>query len=52
MRRSRAHCGVSLAVVGMLVTVCWTVLQQPNIAWTGWLIAAAACALPPLAACH
>lgn len=34
--------GVSLAVVGILLTICWTVMQQPGADWTGWLIAAAA----------
>lgn len=34
--------GISLAVVGILFTVCWTILHQPGIDWTGWLIAAAA----------
>lgn len=37
--------GISLAVVGILIMVCWTVLQQRQIEWTGWLIAAAASAL-------
>ncbi len=34
--------GVSLAVVGILLTVCWTIVRQPGVDWTGWLIAAAA----------
>ena len=34
--------GISLAVVGILLTVCWTIVRQPGIDWTGWLIAAAA----------
>ena len=34
--------GIALAVVGILLTVCWTILQQPGINWTGWVIAVAA----------
>lgn len=34
--------GISLAVVGILVTVCWTIMRQPGVDWTGWLIAAIA----------
>ncbi|HZS90709.1 MAG TPA: chromate transporter [Chloroflexota bacterium] len=34
--------GVSLGVVGILITVCWTILRQPDIDWKGWAIAAAA----------
>jgi chromate transporter len=34
--------GVSLGVVGVLITVCWTVLRQPDVDWKGWVIAAAA----------
>lgn len=34
--------GVSLAVVGILATVCWTVLHSPGVDRPGWLIAAAA----------
>jgi len=34
--------GISLAVVGILLTVCWTIVRQPGIDRTGWLIAAAA----------
>ncbi|HWE64485.1 MAG TPA: chromate transporter [Chloroflexota bacterium] len=37
--------GISLGVVGILLTVCWTVMRQPGIDWTGWMIAAAACGL-------
>lgn len=37
--------GVSLAVVGILLTICWTIMQQPGAAWSGWLIAAVACGL-------
>jgi len=31
--------GVSLAVVGILLTVVWTILRQPGIDWRGFLIA-------------
>ena len=34
--------GVSLAVVGLLLTVVWTILRQPGVDWKGWLIGAAA----------
>jgi chromate transporter len=34
--------GVSLAVVGILLTVVWTILHQPGVDWSGWLIAAVA----------
>lgn len=34
--------GIALAVVGILVTICWTIMRQPGIDWTGWLIAAVA----------
>jgi chromate transporter len=34
--------GISLAVVGILLTVCWTILHQPGVDWTGWAIATAA----------
>ena len=34
--------GVSLAVVGLLLTVCWTILYQPDVDWKGLLIAAGA----------
>src|SRR5919199_1271717 len=34
--------GIALAVVGILLTVCWTILQQPGINWTGWVIAVGA----------
>lgn len=37
--------GVSLAVVGILFTVVWTVLHQPGVDWKGLLIAAGAFAL-------
>jgi chromate transporter len=37
--------GVSLAVVGILLTICWTVMQQPGATWSGWPIAAVAFAL-------
>ena len=31
--------GVSLAVVGILLTVVWTILRQPGVDWRGLLIA-------------
>lgn len=31
--------GVSLAVVGILLTVIWTILHQPGSDWKGWIIA-------------
>lgn len=31
--------GVSLAVVGILLTVVWTILHQPGVDWRGYLIA-------------
>jgi len=34
--------GVSLAVVGLLLTVVWTILRQPEVDWKGLLIAAGA----------
>ncbi|HVB72928.1 MAG TPA: chromate transporter [Ktedonobacteraceae bacterium] len=34
--------GVSLAVVGLLLTVVWTILRQPGVDWKGFLIAAGA----------
>jgi chromate transport protein ChrA len=34
--------GVSHAVVGILLTVVWTVLHQPGVDWRGFLIALAA----------
>lgn len=34
--------GISLAVVSIFISVCWTILQQPGVDWTGWLMAAAA----------
>jgi chromate transporter len=34
--------GVSLAVVGLLLTVVWTILHQPGVDWKGLLIAMAA----------
>ena len=37
--------GVSLAVVGLLLTVVWTILHQPGVDWKGLLIAAGAFAL-------
>lgn len=37
--------GISLAVVGILLTVVWAIIQQPGTDWKGWLIAVAAFAL-------
>jgi chromate transporter len=37
--------GVSVAVIGLLLTVLWTILRQPGVDWKGWLIAAGAFAL-------
>ena len=37
--------GVSLAVVGIFLTVCWTIMRQPGIDWRGWPIAAGAALL-------
>ncbi len=34
--------GVSLAVVGLLLTVVWTIFNQPGVNWKGFLIAAGA----------
>jgi chromate transporter len=34
--------GVSLAVVGLLLSVVWTILRQPGVDWKGTLIAAGA----------
>lgn len=34
--------GVSLAVVGLLLTVVWTILDQPGVDWKGLLIAVGA----------
>jgi chromate transporter len=34
--------GVSLAVVGILLSVVWTILNQPGVDWKGMLIAASA----------
>lgn len=37
--------GISLAVVGIALSVCWTIIHQPGIDWTGWAIAVVACVL-------
>ncbi|HEU5382172.1 MAG TPA: chromate transporter [Ktedonobacteraceae bacterium] len=37
--------GVSLAVIGILLSVSWTILSRSNPDWRGVLIAAAACGL-------
>jgi chromate transporter len=34
--------GISLAVVGILLTVVWAIIRQPGTDWKGWIIAAAA----------
>jgi len=34
--------GLSLAVVGVMASVCWTILRQPGVVWSGWLIAVGA----------
>jgi chromate transporter len=34
--------GVSVAVIGLLITVVWTILHQPGVDWKGWLIGASA----------
>jgi chromate transporter len=34
--------GLSLGVVGVLLSVCWTIVRQPASDWKGWLIAATA----------
>jgi chromate transport protein ChrA len=34
--------GISLGVVGISLTVAWTIIHQRGIDWTGWLIALAA----------
>jgi chromate transporter len=34
--------GISIAVVGVLLTVVWTIIRQPEVDWKGWLIGAAA----------
>lgn len=37
--------GVSLAIIGVTLSVCWTILSRSNLDWRGILIAAGACAL-------
>jgi chromate transporter len=37
--------GISLAVVGVMASVCWTILRQPGVDWKGLLIAGGAFAL-------
>jgi chromate transporter len=34
--------GVSLAVVGLLLTVCWSIISKSGIDWRSWMIASAA----------
>lgn len=37
--------GISLAVVGISCSVCWTIIRQPGVDWTGWIIAGVAVGL-------
>ncbi len=37
--------GISLAVVGILLSVVWSIIQQPGVDWRGWLIAVSAAGL-------
>jgi chromate transporter len=37
--------GVSLAVVGITLTVVWTIIRQPEVDWKGGFIGLAACGL-------
>lgn len=37
--------GVSLAVIGILISVSWTLVHRPDVMWTDFLIAACAFAL-------
>ena len=37
--------GIALAVISIFISVCWTILHQPGIDWTGWLLAGAALGL-------
>jgi chromate transporter len=37
--------GISLAVVAISCSVCWTIIRQPGVDWMGWIIAAVAFAL-------
>ena len=37
--------GISLAVLGILLTVVWTIIRQPIVDWRGWIIAMGAFAL-------
>lgn len=37
-----AMVGVSLAVIGLLMTVVWTILRQPGVDWKGFVITLAA----------
>ncbi len=37
--------GISLAVVAILISVCWTIIDQPGIDWVGWVIAGIAAGL-------
>ena len=37
--------GISLAVIGILLTVVWAIIRQPGVDWRGWLIMLAAAGL-------
>jgi len=37
--------GISLAVVGILLTVVWSIIKQPGVDWRGWCIAGVAALL-------
>lgn len=37
--------GVSLAIIGVTLSVCWTILSRSNLDWRSLLIAAGACGL-------
>jgi chromate transporter len=43
--------GISLAVIAILISVCWTIIDQPGIDWIGWILAVAAAGLA-LARCN
>ncbi len=34
--------GISLGVIGITLTVCWTIIRQPGTDWRGWIIAVVA----------
>src|SRR5881275_2985529 len=37
--------GISLAVVGLLLTTCWSIVGRAGVDWRAWLIATVACGL-------